>query len=173
MVDQEPASVATFEDVGRLHLRLDLAVAMAAHDALGQDDPRDVAAHLGPHVAEREAHLERAREDPPPALHDRSPAGQELPPGMDARDVRCAQPDGLHALELEALERAVEGSIRGEDRRIVGHVGFGAMTTRRTSRSGPGFRTAWSSPAGAQTRSPGRTSRSSPPTRIPPVPETT
>src|SRR6266850_1049916 len=142
VMDEEPPPVAPFEDVGRLHLGLDLAVTLAALDALGEHDPGDVPARLRVHVAEREAHLERALEDAPPALHHRSPAGQALPAGMDARDVRRPQPDLLHAGELEALEGAVEGGVRLEHCLAVRHDGFGAMTTRSTRRSGPGFLTA-------------------------------
>src|SRR5439155_997052 len=60
VMDEEPAPVAALEDVRRLDLRLDLAVAVAALDVLGEDHPGEAAAHLDLHVGEREAHLERA-----------------------------------------------------------------------------------------------------------------
>src|SRR5436190_1557576 len=69
VMDQQPTPVATLEEVRRLHVRLDLVVAVAAADVLGEDDPGEVAAHLRLHPRQREAHLERAREDALPALH--------------------------------------------------------------------------------------------------------
>src|SRR5262249_35291726 len=51
--------------------------------------------------------------------------------------------------------------------------GLGAIITSSTRRSGPGFCTPCSSPAGAQTRSPGPTGRSSAPTRMRPAPDRT
>src|SRR5205823_4804182 len=170
---RSPAPVAALEEVRRLHVCLDLAVAVAAVDVLGEDDPGEVAAHLRLHPRQREAHLERAREDALPALHHRAPADEEPPARMDALDVRCAEPDLLHALRVEVLEGGVEGGVGLEDGVAVGHDGLGAMTTSSAIRSGPGLRTACSSPAGAHARSPGRTSRSSPPTRMRPVPEST
>src|SRR5439155_1099078 len=73
VMDQKPTPVATLEEVRRLHMRLDLAVAVAAVDVLGEDDPGEVAAHLRLRPRQREAHLERAREDALPALHHRAP----------------------------------------------------------------------------------------------------
>src|SRR5689334_5448453 len=87
MMDEEPASIAPLEHVRRLHLRLDLAVAVAALDSFRHDDPRDVAARLHACFPEREAHLERALEDTPPAVHHRSPSGYELPARVHARHV--------------------------------------------------------------------------------------
>src|SRR5262249_46068764 len=121
----------------------------------------------------REAHLEGAGEDAMPALHDGVPADQRAPSRMDAADVRRAQPDRLHLGGVEALERAVEGVVRGEHGVAIRHDGFGAIMTSSTRRPGPGLRTPWPSPAGAQTRSPGPTSRSSSPTVMRPVPSST
>src|SRR3989442_7091726 len=159
-MDEEPPAAAALEEVRRLDARLDLAVAVAAREVLGEDHPGEVAAHLGPHVGDREARLERAREDALPALHHRAPADEQPPARVDALDVRRAEPDLLHALAVEALEGLVEGRVGLEDGVAVGHDGLGAMTTRSARRSGPGLRTACSSPAGAQMRSPGRTARS-------------
>src|SRR5262249_14217368 len=157
MMDEEPAAVPALEEVRRLHLCRDPAVVVTTLDVLGHDHPGEVTLHFDRGVAEREPNLERALEDALPALHHGSPADEKAPSRMDALDVRRPEPDVLHRGELEALERAVEGGVGREDFRDVAHAGLGAIMTSSTSRSGPGFRTAWSSPAGAHTRSPGRT----------------
>ena len=94
---------------------------------------------------------------------------------MHAADAWRAQPDGLHRGDVEALEGAVERLVRAQDGVVDAIMtGFGAIMT--SSIEPPGARdsrTPWPSPAGAQTRSPGATSRSSSPTRDPTGPSST
>src|ERR1700754_1853449 len=99
-------------------------------------------------------------EDTLPTGHHWTPATEQWPAWVDTLDMAGTEPDLFHLLEIKSLERTIESCIRCGDGGDFIHsgpprgYGFGAINTRTVSRSGPGFRTACSSPAGARTAVP-------------------
>jgi hypothetical protein len=66
--------------------------------------------------------LARVVEDAVPALEDGLTALEDVPTGMDARDLVGSRPEAIHERRVLLIEGAIKGIVRGQDVVNVAHA---------------------------------------------------
>src|SRR5229473_2519934 len=125
MSDQEPASLAAYENICGLDGSLVETVRESGGDMLGAGHPANSALDADPDGAEGDAHALGIGENARPASAHLVPAKQQFPAGLHTFDRVVVRPDRFHLRDVERFEGSIETLIRGPD------FLFGSLLLRR------------------------------------------